>query len=260
MRNIKTIEICAELDSVLSQYGNINFLSKEELYAIIAFIRDRFSISTSEIFNVPQFCQNNFKGIIEYEFHKFKDAKIGGFLVKNRLPEKSYITVNSSKEPISSIFDLTHEMVHFLLHPEDRKHYISSSLCDVDNFEWQANEGAAELLVPYRKFIPHFVEGIRTCKNRMDYLKLLQYFSGQYIVSKAVVEYRISGLKYEIFQFEKGTPLNEIEFLSKAAQEKRGIVITSYKERFSSNSKNLKYLLNDYKTISSIATKQILYK
>lgn len=70
------------------------------------------------------------------------------------------------KELESVAFDLTHEMMHFLLHPENRKYYISSSLCDIDNFEWQANEGAAELLVPYKHFIPLFTKNIKHCTSK----------------------------------------------------------------------------------------------
>ncbi|MCI8396191.1 MAG: ImmA/IrrE family metallo-endopeptidase [Clostridia bacterium] len=247
MSTSRTIAICAELSEILEQCNNINFLSKEELYTLIEFVRIRFGIDPNRAFNISEFCQKNFKDIIEYDFHKFKDTRIGGFLVKNKLPEKSYITVNSAKDPYSLIFDLTHEMIHFLLHPEDRRHYISSSFCDIDNFEWQANEGAAELLIPYKQFIPQFVRGIWQCKSRADYLNLVKLLSSQYVVSTSVLEYRIVGLSYEISQFEEGVKLENLELLSRRAQEKQGIYMISYKERFSSNSANLKFILSQYR-------------
>lgn len=244
--NDNTIKICSNLNEMLEQYGNINFLSKEELYLLIDYIRYNFNIDTNEVFNVPRFCQDNFKDIINYDFHKFNDTKIGGFLVKNKIPEKSYITVNTSKEPISTIFDLTHEMIHFLLHPEDRKHYISSSLCDIDNFEWQANEGAAELLVPYKQFIPNFVKAIKHCNSRIEYIELLNRLSDKYKVSTAVLEYRISGLKYEINQYENGTSIDKIHFLSRRAQEEQGIFINSYNDIFKRKKVELKSILSQF--------------
>ena len=241
-----TLDICSNLNKILEQYGNINFLSKEELYLLIDYIRYSFKISINDVFNVPRFCQDNFKDIIVYDFHKFNDTKIGGFLVKNKIPEKSYITVNASKDPISTVFDLTHEMIHFLLHPEDRNNYISSSLCDIDNFEWQANEGAAELLVPYKCFIPNFVKNIKKCNSRSDFIDLLNYLSDKYKVSTAVLEYRISGLKYEINQYENNIPIDKIKFLSKKAQEEQGIFIKSYTDIFNMQKLELKSIIANF--------------
>lgn len=251
MNTSNTLEICSNIEKILEQFGNINFLSKQDLYTLIDYIRDSFKINVKEPFNVPRFFKDNFQDIIIYEPHKFNDTKIGGFLIKNKFPNKSYIITNSSKEPISTIFDFTHEMMHFLLHPEDRKYYISSSLCDIDNFEWQANEGAAELLVPYKRFIPHFVNNIKNCNSKKDYIDLLMYLSNKYVVSTAILEYRITGLKYEIRQYEKGVPIDKIHFLSKTAQEQQGIFITSYSELFKSKKIELKSIISNFSTNTS---------
>ena len=240
------IKICSNLDMVLYEYGNINFLTKEDLYSLIDYIRTNFNININDVLNIPKFCKENFSGIINYDFHNFNDTKIGGFLVKNKLPEQSYIIVNTSKDSLCTLFDLTHEMIHFLLHPENRKHYISSSLCDIDNFEWQANEGAAELLVPYKKFIPYFVRNIKVCNSRKDYTDLLQHLSDKYKVSTAVLEYRISGLKYEISQYEKGIAIDKIQLLSKTAQEENGIFITPYNEIFRNKKTDIKSILKKF--------------
>lgn len=233
----KTLDICNSIDEILNEYGNINFLTKEQLYSLIDYIRDSFDINIKEVFNVLKFYQANLSDIIKLNCHKFNDKKIGGLLIKNKFPELSYITINDSKEAESMAFDLTHELIHFFLHPENRKNYISSSLCDIDNFEWQANEGAAELLVPYRRFIPHFSKNIKVCSSRADYLELLSYLSNTYKVSTAVLEYRIAGLKYEIKQFENGTDVNDLQILSKSAQEEQEISIVPYNIMFK-NKKN----------------------
>lgn len=242
---MNTINICNSLNDILNKYSNINYMSKEELYLLLDFIRFNFNISIDEPFNVPHFCKHYFKDLIDFEFHEFNDKKIGGFLVKNKIPEKSFIVINISKDNYSTLFDLTHELMHFLLHPEDRNTYISNTLSDIDNFEWQANEGAAELLVPYKKFIPIFCSKISNCSNNKQYSMLIDELANRFVVSPAVIDYRISGLKYEINQFEKGTDIEHIELLSKRAQEVKGIHINSYSQKFK-NRNFLKNILNNY--------------
>lgn len=252
MNTNNTLEVCSNLDNILEQYGNINFISKEELYLLIDYIRDSFEIYLDgDAFNIIKFYKNNFSGILDYQLHSFNDKTIGGFLVKNKYPEKSHIVINSSKDGLSSLFDLGHELIHFLLHPEDRNHYISTSLCNIDNFEWQANEGAAELLVPYRKFIPKFARNIKKCKNYNDYITLVKKLSDDFVVSTAVIEYRIKGLKYEIYQYENGTIIDNLKFLSQRAQEENGINITPYNIIFKNKKNSLKDILADF-TINDI--------
>lgn len=40
MNTSKTLEICSNLNNILEQYGNINFLSKDDLYSLIDYIRN----------------------------------------------------------------------------------------------------------------------------------------------------------------------------------------------------------------------------
>lgn len=242
-----TLQVCSNLNNILKQYGNINFISKEELYLLIDYIRDSFEISVNgDAFNIIKFYKNNFSDILDYHLHNFNDKKIGGFLVKNKYPQKSHIVINSSKDAYSSLFDLGHEMIHFLLHPENRQYYISTSLCNIDNFEWQANEGAAELLVPYKKFIPKFTKNIKKCKNYNDYISLVKKMSTDFVVSTAVIEYRINGLKYEIYQYENGIPIDKLKFLSQRAQEENGINITPYSIIFKNKKSTLKDILSEF--------------
>ena len=93
MNTSKTLEICSNLNNILEQYGNINFLSKDDLYSLIDYIRNCFEIKIDEIFNVVQFCQNNFSEIINYDFHKFNDKKnlvYEKYLYSRLILEKDY--------------------------------------------------------------------------------------------------------------------------------------------------------------------------
>lgn len=49
MNTSDTLEICSNLNKILEQYGNINFLSKEELYLLIDYIRYNFKINIDEV-------------------------------------------------------------------------------------------------------------------------------------------------------------------------------------------------------------------
>ena len=48
-----------------------------------------------------------------------------------------------------------------------------------------------------------------------------------FLVPKQVIRYRLENLKYEILQFYAGIDVYDLELLSKAQQERRGIYIQS---------------------------------
>lgn len=79
-----------------------------------------------------------------------------GFLIRNKKPDPSIIVINSHINNQDKNFAICHEIIHYFCHPiehEDKifsaynKKYIQSPQ------EQQANEGAAELLVPHNLFI-----------------------------------------------------------------------------------------------------------
>ena len=93
--------------------------------------------------------------------------------------------------------------------------------------EWQANEGSAEFFVPHRIFIPmlHEVLGLHpTFQTVQEFIRLA---SNTFMVPRQVIRYRLENLKYEILQFYIGIDVYDLELLSKAQQERKGLYIRS---------------------------------
>lgn len=133
--------------------------------------------------------------------------KVSGMLLRNG---NALILLNDSRTEISQRFTLTHEMVHYFLHSE-----VLQFFCEEDGdspYEWQANEGAAELLVPYRTFLP-LVSRIRPLLqiNREGAYSQL---AKQFAVSPTVISNRMQSLSFELNQYCNGVALDRIELLS----------------------------------------------
>lgn len=134
--------------------------------------------------------------------------KVSGMLLRG---ENSLILLNSSRNETSQRFTLTHEMIHYLLHQE-----IAQFFCE-DNgtasYEWQANEGAAELLVPYRSFLP--IAARLYPSLYIDRERALQTLAKQFGVSATVISFRLDSLSFELEQYRGGVALDEIRLISR---------------------------------------------
>ena len=128
-------------------------------------------------------------------------------------------------------FDCTHEIIHFFFHDTPDQNWI----CFEDNerkikqdmyLEWQANEGAAQFLVPYQDFIPRFVQYIDS-QPSFSYL-VPEELANFYNVSPQVINIRMSSLSYEIDQFRRGIAVEDIKLLSRNRQRQLGIRSTPY--------------------------------
>lgn len=147
--------------------------------------------------------------------------------------ENHVILVNSNKSFEEQNFHGFHELMHIptVDEPGTILRCYERIKPNQDSYlEWLANEGAAELTVPYKILLPMI-------KDR--YSDLIQGFgtwdfcienSAKFGVSTTVMQYRIETLKYEIDQFLGGVPLDGIEILSKRKQDDRGIVVQSLVE------------------------------
>ena len=80
--------------------------------------------------------------LIPVYFHPFDGRCLGAMIMG-----EDCILVNSSYPRTAQRFSLAHEMIHLFLHIRP---HAPRSRWD----EWQANEGAAQLLVPYQSFLP----------------------------------------------------------------------------------------------------------
>lgn len=118
--------------------------------------------------------------------HPMDSRKVAGLLLRG---EESVILLNTSFTPVSLRFTLAHELIHFFLHPGERQ-----LVCARQNspLEWQANEGAAELLVPRHSFLPT-MENI--CSNFWQEKDRIAAAAIRFGVSEQVIRYRIKSLR-----------------------------------------------------------------
>jgi Zn-dependent peptidase ImmA (M78 family) len=88
--------------------------------------------------------------------------------------------------------------------------------------EWQANEGAAQFLMPYQSFIPNYAYYHDHFHTRQEPNRaagsLIAHLARQYKAGHKAVEYRIIGLKKEIAQYLGGAEIKNIKIQSRKRQ------------------------------------------
>ena len=93
--------------------------------------------------------------------------------------------------------------------------------------EWQANEGSAELNVPFQTLLPKIKKNHHLLNTYFDISRFKQELVQEYNVTDAVISYRLESLKYEIEQFVHGVSMKDLRILSYTSQLKEGISIKS---------------------------------
>ena len=165
---------------------------------------------------------------IDLEYIPFKTH---GFCGIAMVGEKiDTIALNSNRTYEEQNFDGAHELMHLYQHRNitQRFNCFSIKKPQQDSFlEWQANEGAAQFLVPYQDFIPRFLDLYYSARYDED-RDLRDILADFYHVTTPVIHHRIDSLNYEIHQYERGIPLSELEILSKRQRNQRGIIDIAY--------------------------------
>lgn len=145
---------------------------------------------------------------IELKFCSFDSDSIGAVLYKDTF---SAILVNSNKSPFEQRFDIAHELIHFWFHPSKTSFSFQKPHLRDKEKEWQANEGAAQLLLPYLDFIPRFVKVARFVEENHEPLEeVYSELSKFYKVAPIVVDYRIRNLESEILQYINGVCIENV--------------------------------------------------
>lgn len=205
--------------------------TKQELYGFVDHLRNQFKISDPVApIDTVVFCRH--LGSIELVYHPFTTS---GFCAAALLGEKKdtiVLNARHSKEELN--FDCGHELIHITKH---RSVGISSFHCfdtlkpRQDPFlEWEANEGAAELTVPYRSFLPLLSQAYPNLRTWQDMDFLRYRLSQTYHVTETVIAFRMESLKYEFYQYLSGTSLEHIQFLSRRQLKQQGVSVRSLNE------------------------------
>lgn len=165
---------------------------------------------------------------IELEYFAFTTPGLCGVAMVG--DKSDTITLNSNRTSSEQNFDCCHELMHLQLHRKLQKTFncFSRKKPLQDSFqEWQANEGAAQFLVPYQDFIPAFVS-LLPFSGPSTGVYLPGILADRYGVTTRVIEIRMDSLSYEIDQYRRGVPIDQIELLSKKQRRDRSIIPTNY--------------------------------
>ena len=118
------------------------------------------------------------------EYHKFPSNKMGGILYKG--DELSSMALNTLRSEKGQNFDCMHELIHYWFHPPGKMFCIDSNYIHQNpGREWQANEGAAQALMPKDLFIRKYIEFRGNVSALSDF----------FMVGELSVEFRINNLK-----------------------------------------------------------------
>ena len=206
---------------------NICYCTKDNLYKYISQLKKWIGLPPSKTgIDFYDVC-SQIKGIT-IKTVNFQNKSLRGL----SLPKDRIILLNSARTPTERNFDCAHEFIHVIKHKDENfQTFKCSDILQPEQnpfLEWQANEGAAEMLVPYKVFIPLFCKGVNRCRTWCEYYGFLEWLAKFFRVPTTVIELRVENLKYEILQYEEGSDINDIELLSHNQQERKGIKITSY--------------------------------
>lgn len=191
-------------------------MTKAVLYARIDSMRKKYGIKGS--FDPWEFAKNHG---YEIRFHSFDDNNVKGFLVRVPGAARQGIILDKNLTREEQRCILAHELVHSELHG------AFSRLYEVDKdsssyTEYQADEGAAELLIPYREFIPEVCR-MRKMLNARPAL-ITGQLAKKYGVDSEYIRRRIKSLEYETGQYIKGVPIDKIELRSRYELEKNNVL------------------------------------
>lgn len=191
--------------------------AKAKLYRSIDQLRERLSVPINQSINVVELLDRVPR--IDVEYIRFKTPGLCGVaMVGSKIDT---IILNENRGICERNFDCAHELLHLYLHRNIQDHFncFTSARQKQNTFiEWQANEGAAQFLVPYQDFIPRY---------NQEYEKVLSYcvndiLADHYNVTPQVIIHRVSNLKQEFRQYENGVPIERINLVSNRQAREQG--------------------------------------
>jgi Zn-dependent peptidase ImmA (M78 family) len=207
------------------------YWTKRGLYNKVDELRQHYGIYSLDYpIDIKLFIKNNIK--IKIGEIPFKTNGLRGMaVVAEESNQWHTILLNSNRDPEEQNFDCSHEFIHICFQGREYGktfNCFERVLPSQNSYEeWQANEGGAELLVPYRLFIPRVAREINDIRSWEDIVFFKNELAKEYNVSAAVIKNRLESLKYEINQYLNGVPVEHIEILSKSEQDRRHIEVTS---------------------------------
>lgn len=165
---------------------------------------------------------------VQVESRRFENKNLCGIINKAMAPGISHIVINSNNSREIQRFSLLHELMHWFFHSPNLNHCNIIGRKELIFEDYQANEGAAEFLMPCMVVVmtcAHLVNKNDLSLYDIEFVKgnIAKYFG----VTDGMVYNRIESLKYEIWQYANGVDFGSLKMLSKKQQLAKGIKIGS---------------------------------
>jgi Zn-dependent peptidase ImmA (M78 family) len=145
----------------------------------------------------------------EIKILEFSSIKICGLLYKGEFA--TTIGLNARRSAPGKNFDCMHELIHYWPHDQNTFYCLEGADGHMD---WQANEGAAQFLMPYQSFIPNYChlhdKFYGTLAPEQAYDMQVAALAGKYMVGEMAVRFRMESLKGEIAQYINGVAMDKI--------------------------------------------------
>lgn len=199
---------------------------KAKLYKCVDSLRESLDLSHLDPVDTKDMIDQI--GHIDLTYHCFHTPGLCGIAMVG--DKVDTIVLNSQRTLKEQSFDAGHEIIHLYKHRNTLDHFncFSHSHPKQNSFiEWQANEGAAELILPYRLFVPLVANALPSLKDISDFNHLRAELADTFYATEPMLNNRLEGLKYEIYQYANGVSLEDLQFLSRREQTKRGICVQS---------------------------------
>ena len=145
--------------------------------------------------------------------------------------ERDVILLSAHLDERERGFYAAHELVHLTCHRTEKKgafRCFSSNVPMQDDYlEWQANEGAAEILMPWRLFLREVSDFSPDLTRRTDIQRLRLHLAGRFGVTDGMVAVRLESLKYELYRAMQGEDPSTFSPISAREQLRRNITVPS---------------------------------
>lgn len=211
--------------------NNIN--AKAELYRIAAVLREKLDLngqSSAEMVLQRIQSQPN----IRIAYLPFHSPSLRGMCSPGEPGQEDIILLSSQLSDRERGFYAAHEWIHLCCHRNEQKAPFRCNdytTPQQDSYlEWQANEGAAEILMPWQLVLRYILDNPPDLSSRTSLVRLRLRLADYFGVSDQMAAVRLESLRYEIACALSGQSLNTIELLSFHEQQRRGIWIQSLEE------------------------------
>lgn len=199
---------------------------KSKLYQCADELRTRFCVPVNQPIDTVELLSTNPK--IDIEYQHFNNPGLCGLAMVGEKVDT--IVLNTTRGSAEQNFDCGHELIHLVKHRDIQDSFscFTKAHPQQNSFrEWQANEGAAQFLVPYQDFIPRFLS-YTSASSLYTSFGIQEMLADHYHVPPRVISIRLDSLSYEIDQYRCGVSLDCIELLSRNQRQKRGIQTSCY--------------------------------